>query len=377
MVSLAPPACAGRDHLETNDHEDAIAKEAVNPADIDCTFEDIGGLDEEKKRLRELVVLPFARPELFQRGKLLRPPKGVLLYGPPGTGKTMLAKAIAKETKAVFLNISLSTLQDKWFGESQKLVRAVFTLAWKLQPAIIFIDEIDSFLRERKDSEYEGALNMKSEFMALWDGMQTDDVAQVIVVGASNRPWAIDKAILRRMPRPFLIDIPDGKQRKDILKKVLQHETVEDIDYEALAASTSGYSGSDLKELCRAALLAPVQDLMNEEAERGQASEGGVQLRPLKMGDILDAKKMVSPTGEEAGEYFAKATGMSKADFEDFISGTSLRRFPAAAGAASARRRRLVQEAPATRVAPVDSTPGLKKRGENARWPARGRKSVA
>ena len=370
MVSLAPPACAGRDHIETNDHEDAIAKEAVNPADIDVTFADIGGLDEEKKRLRELVVLPFARPELFQRGKLLRPPKGVLLYGPPGTGKTMLAKAIAKETKAVFLNISLSTLQDKWFGESQKLVRAVFTLAWKLQPAIIFIDEIDSFLRERKDSEYEGALNMKSEFMALWDGMQTDDVAQVIVVGASNRPWAIDKAILRRMPRPFLIDIPDCKQRTDILKKVLQHETVEDIDYDALAASTAGYSGSDLKELCRAALLAPVQDLMNEEAEHGQASEEGrVHLRPLKMGDILDAKKMVSPTGEEAGEYFAKATGMSKADFEDFISGTSLRGPPAAAAtaaaaaaaaaASAAQWRQLVQDASAARIDPVGPAPAL------------------
>ena len=175
----------GRDDVETSDYEDQIAKEAVNPAEIDCTFDDIGGLDFEKKRLRELVILPFARPELFSRGKLLRPPKGVLLYGPPGTGKTMLAKAIAKETKAVFLNISLSTLQDKWFGESQKLVRAVFTLARKLQPAIIFIDEIDAFLRERSDSEYEGTINMKSEFMSLWDGMSTDQVAQVLVCCAS------------------------------------------------------------------------------------------------------------------------------------------------------------------------------------------------
>jgi len=308
--------------IETNEYEDMVALEAVNPADIECTFADIGGLDEQKKRLRELVVLPFARPELFKRGKLLRPPKGVLLYGPPGTGKTMLAKAIARETKAVFLNISLSTLQNKWFGESQKLVRAVFTLAWKLQPAIIFIDEIDSFLRERKDSEYEGTTNMKSEFMALWDGMQTDDLAQVIVVGASNRPWAIDKAILRRMPRPFLIDIPDCQQRKEILKKVLQHETVADLDYDFLASSTEGYSGSDLKELCRAALLAPVQDLMREEAEQGVVAEGDdVVLRPLRMDDIIEAKKMVSPTGEEASEYFAKATGMNKSDFDEFLAG--------------------------------------------------------
>mmetsp|Transcript_35038 Transcript_35038/g.56594 ORF Transcript_35038/g.56594 Transcript_35038/m.56594 type:complete len:380 (-) Transcript_35038:190-1329(-) len=312
----------GRKDIETNDYEDVIAKEAVNPADIDCTFADIGGLDEEKKRLRELVVLPFARPELFSRGKLLRPPKGVLLYGPPGTGKTMLAKAIARETKAVFLNISLSTLQDKWFGESQKLVKAVFTLAWKLQPAIIFIDEIDSFLRERKDSEYEGTTNMKSEFMALWDGMQTDDVAQVIVVGASNRPWAIDKAILRRMPRPFLIDLPAAKQRSDILKKLLQHEAIESLDYDLLASSTAGYSGSDLKELCRAALLAPVQDLMTQEDASGsQIDDCDVQLRALRMDDIIAAKTMVTPTGEEASEYFTKATGMNKSDFDDFING--------------------------------------------------------
>jgi SpoVK/Ycf46/Vps4 family AAA+-type ATPase len=132
-----------------------IAKDAINPENIDVSFDDIGGLEEEKRRLREIVILPFVRPELFNRGKLLRPPKGVLLYGPPGTGKTMLVKAIAKETKAVFINVTLSSLQDKWFGESQKLVRAVFTLAWSLAPAIIFIDEIDSFLRERKDSEQE------------------------------------------------------------------------------------------------------------------------------------------------------------------------------------------------------------------------------
>ena len=192
----------GRDDIDTSDYEDQIAKEAVNPAEIDCTFDDIGGLDFEKKRLRELVILPFARPELFSRGKLLRPPKGVLLYGPPGTGKTMLAKAIAKETKAVFLNISLSTLQDKWFGESQKLVRAVFTLARKLQPAIIFIDEIDAFLRERSDSEYEGTINMKSEFMSLWDGMSTDQVAQVLVCCAACRVHARTRACTRTCTRP-------------------------------------------------------------------------------------------------------------------------------------------------------------------------------
>ena len=125
-------------------------------------------------------------------------------------------------------------------------------------------------------------------------------VWQVIVVGASNRPWAIDKAILRRMPRPFLIDIPDCAQRKDILRTVLRDETVDALDFDALAAATAGYSGSDLKELCRAALLAPVQDLIrDEEASLGAAaaSDTAALLRPLRMTDILDAKKLVGPTG--------------------------------------------------------------------------------
>ncbi|EKX32563.1 hypothetical protein GUITHDRAFT_91001 [Guillardia theta CCMP2712] len=309
----------GRDDIKTDEHEDVIAKEAVNPASIDVTFDDIGGLEEQKQRIREIVVLPFCRPELFTRGKLLRPPRGVLFYGPPGTGKTMLAKAIAKETRAVFLNVSLSTLQDKWFGESQKLVRAVFTLAWKLQPTIIFIDEIDSFLRERKDGEYEASCNMKSEFMALWDGLSTESSAQVVVIGATNRPWAIDKAILRRMPRSFLIDVPGAQQREEILRKILSHEVTEELDFVQLSKETEGYSGSDLKELCRAALLAPVQELIEQES-RSEKRHCSNDLRPLKMDDIIKAKTMVTPTGESANDYLMRCTGMSADEFAKLLN---------------------------------------------------------
>mmetsp|Transcript_23140 Transcript_23140/g.54999 ORF Transcript_23140/g.54999 Transcript_23140/m.54999 type:complete len:386 (-) Transcript_23140:63-1220(-) len=312
----------GRDFV-TDEYEDAIAKDAINPESIDITFEDIGGLADEKKRLRELVVLPFSRPDLFSSGKLLRPPKGVLLYGPPGTGKTMLAKAIARETKAVFLNLNMSTLQDKWFGESQKLVKAVFTFAWKVQPAIVFIDEVDAFLRERKDGQYETSTNMQSEFMALWDGIGTNNNAQVVVVGATNRPWAIDKAILRRMPRHFLIDIPGLDQRREIVRKLLEEEkTEEGLDLTAIAAATEGYSGSDLKELCRAAMLAPVEDLMREE-QRTNTKADSFQLRPLATTDILAARSLVTPTGQSAEEYLEKATGMTRDQFARYLSGQS------------------------------------------------------
>mmetsp|Transcript_46652 Transcript_46652/g.73030 ORF Transcript_46652/g.73030 Transcript_46652/m.73030 type:complete len:286 (-) Transcript_46652:87-944(-) len=278
------------------------------------------GLQDVKQRLHELVILPFTRPDLFSRGKLLRPPRGVLLYGPPGTGKTMLAKAIAKQTKAVFLTLSMSSIQDKWFGESQKLVRAVWELAWKIQPTIIFIDEIDAFLRERKDNEHETTANMKSEFMALWDGLSTDPTAQVVVIGATNRPWAIDKAILRRMPRAFCIDIPGPEQREAILQSILKEENCLNIDYTLLANSTERYSGSDLKELCRAALLAPVQELMAKE-RAGEHQLSSDSLRPLSTQDILQARDQVSPTGEYANEYFERSGGMSLDDFARYLAG--------------------------------------------------------
>ena len=156
--------------FETNMYENTIAQDLVNPDNIPVTFDDIGGLESQKKDIYNLVVLPLKRPELFRgRGKLFRPPQGILLYGVPGTGKTMLAKAIAKESGAAFINLRLSTLMNKYFGESQHLVRALFSLARKLSPTIIFIDEIDGFLRARSMNDHHVNANIKAEFMQLWD----------------------------------------------------------------------------------------------------------------------------------------------------------------------------------------------------------------
>ena len=199
----------GRPNLQTNVYEDVIAADVANTDHINVTFSQIGGLEETKAALQELVILPLVRQELFSSSNLLKPAKGVLLYGPPGTGKTLLAKALAKEAKSVFINVRYSTLQSKWFGDAQKLVTAVFTLAWKLQPSIIFIDEIDSFLCTRKNSEHEAVTQMKTEFMTLWDGFSTDTNARVMVLAATNRPWDVDEAILRRLPRSFEVGLPN------------------------------------------------------------------------------------------------------------------------------------------------------------------------
>ncbi|GLJ54355.1 hypothetical protein SUGI_1166870 [Cryptomeria japonica] len=274
----------GRPFVKTNPYEDIIACDVINPDDIDVSFDSIGGLDGVKQALHELVILPLQRPNLFAHGKLLGPQKGVLLYGPPGTGKTLLAKAIAKESGAVFINVRIANLMSKWFGDAQKLVTALFTLAYKLQPAIIFIDEVDSFLGQRRSTEHEVLTNMKTEFMALWDGFTTDQNARVMVLAATNRPWELDDAILRRLPQAFEVGMPDCKERAKILKVILKGENVEDnIDFDHIASLCEGYSGSDLTELCKQAAYAPIREMLEQEKTGRITSQIP---RPLNQSDL-------------------------------------------------------------------------------------------
>ncbi|XAR52169.1 Adenosinetriphosphatase [Bertholletia excelsa] len=273
----------GRPLIQTNPYEDIIAGDVINPDHIDLDYNSIGGLETIKQALYELVILPLRRPELFSHGKLLGSQKGVLLYGPPGTGKTMLAKAIAKESGAVFINVRISNLMSKWFGDSQKLVAAVFSLAYKLQPAIIFIDEVDSFLGQHRATENEALANMKTEFMALWDGFTTDQNARVIVLAATNRPSELDEAILRRLPQVFEIGMPDHMERVQILKVILKNEKIEqEIDFNCIAGLCEDYTGSDILELCKKAAYFPIRDLLDDEKNGKSSSEP----RPLSQMDL-------------------------------------------------------------------------------------------
>ncbi|XP_057453601.1 uncharacterized protein LOC130745393 isoform X2 [Lotus japonicus] len=290
----------GRPLIQTNPYEDVIACDVINPDHIDVEFGSIGGLESIKEALFELVILPLKRPDLFSHGKLLGPQKGVLLYGPPGTGKTMLAKAIAKESGAVFINVRISNLMSKWFGDAQKLVAAVFSLAHKLQPAIIFIDEVDSFLGQRRTTDHEALLNMKTEFMALWDGFTTDQNARVMVLAATNRPSELDEAILRRLPQSFEIGMPDQSERAEILKVILKGERVEDnIDFGHIAALCEGYTGSDLFDLCKKAAYFPIRELLDDE-KKGKRSPAS---RPLSELDLAKALATSRKTKVAANEY--------------------------------------------------------------------------
>ncbi|CAB0000509.1 unnamed protein product [Nesidiocoris tenuis] len=243
-----------------------IASHLVDPAEISVNWASIGGLSHIINEIKETVILPIKRRDLFTDSHLTQPPKGVLLHGPPGCGKTMIAKATAKEAGCRFINLDVSILTDKWYGESQKLASAVFTLAMKIQPCIVFIDEIDSFLRNRNIQDHEATAMMKAQFMTLWDGLGTDTNCTVIVMGATNRPHDLDQAILRRMPASFHVPLPNLTQRKDILKLIMDGEPLDRaVNLDILAGKAEGMSGSDLKEMCRNASMYRVRDFMKSE----------------------------------------------------------------------------------------------------------------
>lgn len=262
----------GVSNIELNEYELCIASNLVLPKNIECSWQDIGGLEHIIEDLKETVIYPlknFNTSEsgfknslatanaIGRRSKLIQPPKGVLLFGPPGNAKTMIAKALAKESGARFVNLQVSSLFDKWFGESQKRTEAIFSLAEKVQPVIIFIDEIDSFLRARKTDDHECTNTIKTQFMTLWDGLATSQSDnRILIVGATNRPEDVDAAILRRMPQMFYIGLPKEQARIKILNVILRDENLAaDVDIEDIACRTDQFSGSDLHELCRCAAM--------------------------------------------------------------------------------------------------------------------------
>jgi len=277
--------------IKLNEYEMLIASQLVDPNSIKVQFEDIAGLEQLIGELKNAVIVPIQKRELFARSSLMSAPKGVLLHGPPGCGKTMIAKATAREAGARFLNLDISSLTDKWYGESQKIAGAVFTLAEKLQPCIIFIDEIDSLLRVRDQHDHEATAMIKSQFMQMWDGLGTDSNCTVVVMGATNRPRDVDKAILRRMPATFRVGLPTVHQRRDILTTILKMEQLsEDVDTWRIAKLTDGFSGSDIRELCRNAALSRVYRLpMSFSIENSSGPTEEDTLPPISMEDILNS----------------------------------------------------------------------------------------
>lgn len=253
-------------------------------------WDDIAGLYAAKQAIQEIIILPSLRPDVFTG--IRAPPKGVLLYGPPGTGKTMLAKAIASESKMAFFNISASSLMSKWVGDGEKMVRALFAVARYMQPSVIFIDEIDSILSERSNTDNEASRRVKTEFLVQFDGARTSAEERILVLGATNTPWTLDEAARRRLVKRIYIPLPDPDARRALIIGLLtgQKAKLSDADLSKLIKSTEGYSGSDLKALCSEAAMGPIRgiaDLLSVPID---------SVRPITLKDFSEALRIIRPS---------------------------------------------------------------------------------
>jgi len=252
----------GSDGDNGDDGEQKKLKDSLAGAIVkekpDVKWDDVAGLHAAKESLKEAVILPIKFPQLFT-GKR-KPWKGILLYGPPGTGKSYLAKAVATEADSTFFSISSADLVSKWLGESEKLVRNLFEMARENKPSIIFIDEIDSLCSSRSDSESESARRIKTEFLVQMNGVG-NDVEGVLVLAATNIPWALDAAIRRRFEKRIYIPLPEAPARARMFQIHLgktPHRLTAD-QFKQLGEMTEGYSGSDVSIIVRDAMMQPVR----------------------------------------------------------------------------------------------------------------------
>ncbi|MCJ1445458.1 MAG: hypothetical protein MMC23_005963 [Stictis urceolatum] len=255
-----------------NSHEKKLLSGIINAENINTTFSDVRAPPSTIEALKTLTSLSLIRPDAFKYGVLSTDKiPGLLLYGPPGTGKTLLAKAVAKECKATVLEVSGSNVFDKYVGEGEKNVRAIFSLAKKLSPCIVFIDEADAIFQSRGGTRNRTShRELINQFLKEWDGMNS---MSTFIMVATNRPFDLDDAVLRRLPRRLLVDLPTEKDRESILGIHLKGEALDpDVSLSDIATNTPFYSGSDLKNLSVAAALACVRD-ENEAAAKHTGDE--------------------------------------------------------------------------------------------------------
>ncbi|KAI9655433.1 MAG: hypothetical protein M1831_004848 [Alyxoria varia] len=344
--------------LELTPYEETIASEVIHPGSIPVSFADVGGLDDIISDLQETVIFPLTMPELYSHSSsLINAPTGVLLFGPPGCGKTMVAKALAHESRAVFINVHISTLTEKWYGDSNKLVRAVFSLARKLAPAIIFIDEIDAVLGTRRSTDNEASGMVKAEFMTHWDGLASSQAGsrsphRIMILGATNRIQDIDEAILRRMPKKYGIGLPNAEQRRKIFDLLLRDTKIDDgyvppgqqdvtdnsnvdgqndrrqplFDLDQLVKRSHGFSGSDIRDICREAAMEPMRDAIRARKSQG-AKMNRKASKPIKSSDIRglrtnDFEKGTIPLNHPGAEAYGydEAPGAGDDDSDGYES---------------------------------------------------------
>lgn len=299
--------------IEMRELAESITRDIVR-GNLDVQWSSIKGLENAKRLLKEAVVMPIKYPQYFTG--LLTPWKGILLFGPPGTGKTMLAKAVATECKTTFFNISASSIVSKWRGDSEKLVKVLFELARHLAPSTIFLDEIDALISHRGEgsSEHEASRRLKTELLVQMDGL-TKSNELVFVLAATNLPWQLDSAMLRRLEKRILVPLPDPEARRAIFEELLlpQLNGAVELPLDAMVKGTEGYSGSDIRIVCKEAAMRPLRRIMailekreqqethhSQEEDKEQQQQGDnlelPPIGPITFDDIMVALNTTRPS---------------------------------------------------------------------------------
>ena len=263
---------------------------------VDVSYEDIGGLKEEVKKVREMIEIPLKRPELFEKLGIA-PPKGVLMHGPPGTVKTLLAKAVASESDAHFIAINGPEIMSKYVGGSEENLREYFEEAEENSPSIIFIDELDAIAPKREETNGEVERRTVAQLLTLMDGLKSR--GQVVVIGATNRPDSLDPALRRpgRFDREIEIGVPDSEERKEVLEIHTRNMPLsEDVDLDKIANTTHGFVGADLESLCKEAAMRVVRRILPEIQNDEEIPKEVMEKIVVTGDDFKNAQKEIQPS---------------------------------------------------------------------------------
>ncbi|NHK31287.1 MAG: AAA family ATPase [Asgard group archaeon] len=280
---------------DTGDEEQNELEEAISDIIVvekpNVKMSQVAGLEEAKRALREAIILPMKRPDLFKGAR--NPWRGILLFGAPGTGKTLLARAVATEVDATFFNVSASSIISKWLGESEKLVQQLFDSAIEKQPSLIFIDEVDSIASTRGGGEHDAMRRVKTTMMTMMDGVTTKKEDRIVVIGATNLPWELDPAFRSRFEKRIYINLPDLPARSKIFEihtKGVDCDST--VDWNLLGEVSEGYSGRDIQLLCREAVMLPVRELDIS----GALDDPNITARKVTLEDFMYAMEKIKPS---------------------------------------------------------------------------------